>query len=155
MSVATELVPYPTHQVAELLAELDQILGAAYEPDQRHALSIEQLFQPGIRFFIARLNGEAAGCGGVALYSDYAEVKRMYTRDAARGRGIGKALLARIEAEARNAGLRALRLETGIHQAPAIGLYERWGFRQCGPFGHYGDLPPHRIAASVFYEKPL
>jgi putative acetyltransferase len=48
-----------------------------------------------------------------------------------------------------------LRLETGIHQAAAIGLYEGYGFRRCGAFGHYAGLPPHRIAASVFYEKPL
>jgi putative acetyltransferase len=155
MSAAIELVLAPTREAAELLAELDQVLDAAYEPEQRHGLSIEQLFQPGIRFFMVRLDDEPVGCGGVALYGDYAEVKRMYTREAARGRGIGKALLACIETEARNAGLRALRLETGIEQAAAIGLYQRWGFRQCGPFGQYAELPPHRIAASLFYEKPL
>jgi putative acetyltransferase len=155
MSAAIELVLAPTREAAELLAELDQVLDAAYEPEQRHGLSIEQLFQPGIRFFMVRLDDEPVGCGGVALYGDYAEVKRMYTREAARGRGIGKALLACIETEARNAGLRALRLETGIEQAAAIGLYQRWGFRQCGPFGQYAELPPHRIAASLLYEKPL
>ena len=63
----------------------------------------------------------------MALCDGYAEVKRMYAREQARGRGIGKALLARIDAEARNAGKRVLRLETGIHQGVAIGLYERWG----------------------------
>jgi putative acetyltransferase len=155
MSAAIELVLAPTREAAELLAELDQVLDAAYEPEQRHGLSIEQLFQPGIRFFMVRLDDEPVGCGGVALYGDYAEVKRMYTREAARGRGIGKALLARIEAEARNAGLRVLRLETGIEQAAAIGLYQRWGFRRCGKFGHYAQLHPHRITASVFYEKLL
>jgi putative acetyltransferase len=153
VSLTIEPVPAPTPEVKQLLAELDQILGAAYEPEQRHALSIEQLFQPEIRFFIARLNGEAVGCGGVALFGDYAEVKRMYAREAARGRGIGKALLARIEEEARNARRRVLRLETGVHQAAAIALYERWGFLRRGPFGHYADLAPHAIATSVFYEK--
>ena len=155
VGVAVEPVPTATPEAERLLAELDQILGAAYEPDQRHALSIEQLFQPDVRFFIARLSGEAVGCGGVTLSGDYAEVKRMYTREAARRRGVGKTLLARLEKEARDAGKRVLRLETGVHQGAAIGLYERWGFRQCGPFGHYADLPPHRIATSVFYEKPL
>jgi putative acetyltransferase len=155
MSVGIELVPAPTPEARALLTELDQILGAAYEPDQRHALSFHQLFQPSIHFFIARLNGEAVGCGGVALYGDYAEVKRMYTREAARQRGVGTALLARIEAEARHAGKGVLRLETGVHQVAAIRLYERWGFLPRGPFGHYGDLPPSSIATSVFYEKPL
>jgi putative acetyltransferase len=79
----------------------------------------------------------------------------MYTREPARGRGVGKALLARIENEARGAGKPVLRLETGTLQAAAIGLYVGYGFRQCGAFGHYAELPPHRIAASLFYEKPL
>jgi putative acetyltransferase len=155
MSVGIELVPAPTPEVGELVAELDQISAAAYEPHQRHGLPIEQLFQPNTRFFIARLNGEAVGCGGVALFSDYAEVKRMYTREGARRHGIGKALLARLEMEARNAGKSLLRLETGIHQNAAIGLYERSGFRWRGPFGHYAELPPEAIATSVFYENPL
>jgi putative acetyltransferase len=44
-----------------------------------------------VRFFIARLEKLAVGCGGVALFDDYAEVKRMYTRPAARGLGLAKA----------------------------------------------------------------
>jgi putative acetyltransferase len=155
VSVSVEPVPTPTFEARKLLAELDRFLGAMYEPDRRHALSIEQLLQPHIRFFIARLNREAVGCGGVALYSDYAEVKRVYTREAARGRGVGATLLAHIEVEAREAGKWSLRLETGIHQVAAIGLYQRCGFRQRGAFGHYADLPPHSIATSVFYEKSL
>jgi putative acetyltransferase len=79
----------------------------------------------------------------------------MYSREWARGRGVGKALLARIESDARAAGSRILRLETGTRQTAAIGLYEQCGFRRCGPFGHYADLPQYRIAASLFYEKHL
>jgi GNAT superfamily N-acetyltransferase len=62
---------------------------------QRHRLSIDQLFEPHVRFFVARLDGLAIGCGGVAFFNDYAEVTPMYTRPAARGRGIAKALLVR------------------------------------------------------------
>jgi putative acetyltransferase len=155
VSVTIEPVPAPTREVEALLAELDEILGAAYAPEQRHGLSIDRLFQPDIRFYLARLDGEAMACGGVALFAEYAEVKRMYAREPARGRGIGKALLARLEAEARNAGKSLLRLETGVHQIAAITLYERWGFRRRGPFGRYAELPPNAIATSVFYEKPL
>ncbi len=155
MSVTIDPVPAPTREVEALLTELDEILSAAYPPEQRHGLSIDRLFQSDIRFYVARLDGKAMGCGGAALFDDYAEVKRMYAREPARGRGIGKALLARLEAEARNAGKSLLRLETGIHQTAAIALYERWGFRRRGPFGHYAELPPNAIATSVFYEKPL
>ena len=68
---------------------------------------------------------------------------------------MAKALLARLEQEARDAGKPTLRLETGTLQTAAIGLYEGCGFRGCGPFGHYAALAPHRIAASLFYEKTL
>jgi putative acetyltransferase len=153
--MAVECVSAPTHEVGALIAELDGELGAVYEPGQRHGYSIEQIFQPNVRFFIARLEDEAVGCGAVVLFDGYAEVKRMYTREAARGQGVGKALLARIEAEARNAGKPLLRLETGTIQAVAIGLYERSGFRPRDAFGPYATLLPHRIATSLFYEKPL
>ena len=155
LDIVIDRLPAPTEEAAALIAELDEVLGAVYEPEQQHGLSIEQVFQPNIRFFVARLRDAAVGCGALALFDDYAEVKRMYTRAAARGRGVGKALLVRIERAARDAGKPVLRLETGIHQAAAIGLYEGCGFRPCGPFGHYAALPPHRIAASLFYEKPL
>src|SRR5215469_13287379 len=93
-----------TLEVRDLIRELNDVLGAAYEEHQRHGLSIEQLFEPDVRFFVARLDGLAVGCAGVAMLDDYAEVKRMYTRPAARGRGIAKALLRRTEHEARAAG---------------------------------------------------
>jgi len=153
--IAIEHLSAPTPEARQLIAELERVLGSVYPPEQRHVLSIEQVFQPNVRFFIARLGGAAVGCGGVALFDDYAEVKGMYTREAARGKGVGKALLARLEQEARDAGKPVLRLETGTLQAEAISLYERCGFQACGPFGHYAALEPHRIVASMFYEKPL
>ena len=155
MELTIERLSAATTDASALIAELDEVLGALYDPEQRHGLSIEQVFQPNVRFFIARLDGAAVGCGAAALFDDCAEVKRMYTREAARGQGVGKALLARIEQEARAAGKPVLRLETGTLQAPAIGLYEQCGFQACGPFGHYAELAPHRIAASLFYEKAL
>jgi putative acetyltransferase len=153
--IAIERVSGPTEDARELIAELDTVLGALYEAEQRHGLSIEQVFQPNVRFFVARIDGEAVGCGGAALFDGYAEVKRMYTRDKARGQGVAKALLNRLETEAREAGKPLLRLETGTLQLAAIGLYETCGFRTCGPFGHYAELEPRRIAASLFYEKLL
>jgi len=108
-----------------------------------------------MRFFVARLDGEAAGCGGVALFDGYAEVKRMYTRPGSRGRGVAKAVLLRLEAEACAAHEPVLRLETGIRQTEAIGLYERMGFRPCAAFGDYAAMPAGAIELSAFYEKPL
>jgi putative acetyltransferase len=153
--ITIERLSGPTPEVAALIAELDTVLGALYPPEQRHGYSIEQVFEPHVRFFIARLDGEAVGCGAVALFDDYAEVKRMYTREAARGRGVAKVLLAHLEREACDAGKPLLCLETGTLQAAAIKLYEGAAFRPCSAFGPYATLPPHRIATSLFYEKPL
>jgi putative acetyltransferase len=155
MDIAIERVSGPTPETTALIAELGEVLGALYDAEQRHGLSIEQVFQPNVRFFVAYIDGAAVGCGAVALFDGYAELKRMYTRAAACGRGVGKALLARLEQEARAAGKPRLRLETGTLQTSAIALYEGCGFRACGAFGHYAKLERHRIAASLFYEKQL
>ena len=155
MNITVEQVVRPTPEVHDLIGELENILGAAYEAHQRHGLSIEQLFERNVRFFLARLDGIAVGCGGVAMFDDYAEVKRMYTRPAARSQGIAKAVLRRIEDEARRAGKSVLRLETGTHQQEAIGLYERMEFRSRGPFGRYAAMPARNIETSLFFEKAL
>jgi putative acetyltransferase len=131
------------------------VLSAEYPPEQRHGLALDAIFQPHIRFFVARLDGVAVGCGGVAVFADFAEVKRMYVRDAVRGQGVAPAILAQLEAAARDAGQRVLRLETGDRQHAAMRFYERCGFRRCAVFGAYADLPPHTIATSVFMEKAL
>ena len=155
MTYVIERAILPTLEVEELITELNDILAQSYSADQRHGLSLDELFEPHVRFFLARLAGEAVACGGVAIFDGYAEVKRMYTRPAVRGRGLAKALLRRIEEEARAAGVPVLRLETGVHQPEAIGLYEATGFRSCGPFGPYAAMPANAIELSLFYEKAL
>jgi putative acetyltransferase len=154
-AIRIEAVPTPTDEVAILIGELDEVLSAEYPPEQRHGLALDAIFQPHVRFFLARRRGAAVGCGGVALFADFAEVKRMYVRDAARGQGVAQALLARIEAEARAAGRPVLRLETGDRQEAAMRLYARAGFCRCGAFGTYASMAPAAIATSVFFEKPL
>jgi putative acetyltransferase len=154
-TITIELAPTATEDVRTLVAELEEVLGAEYPPEQRHGLSLDAIFQPHIRFFVARRDGVAVGCGGVALFSDFAEVKRMYVRESARGSGAATALLARIEAEARDAGLTFLRLETGDRQVAAMRFYERCGFHRCAAFGDYAVMPPSAIVTSVFFEKRL
>jgi putative acetyltransferase len=155
MSITIERAVEATREVYNLIGELNDVLGAAYEAHQRHGLSIEQVFEPHVRFFIARLDGFAVGCDGVAVFDDYAEVKRMYTRPTSRGRGVAKAVLSRIEDEVRGAGASVLRLETGTYQWEAIGLYKRMGFRPRGPFGPHAAMPPGNIGSSLFFEKAL
>jgi putative acetyltransferase len=153
--VLIEAAPSATDEVRSLVDELETLLSLEYPPEQRHGLSLDAIFQPHVRFFLARLRGRAVGCGGVALFSDFAEVKRMYVRDGARGRGVADAILARIEQEVRDAGLSVLRLETGERQVAAMRFYARAGFRRCQAFGAYTLMPPRAIATSVFFEKRI
>jgi len=154
-SIIIEAARSATEEVRALVGELDEVLAAEYPPEQRHGLVLDAIFRPHIRFFVARIRGRAVGCGGVALFADFAEVKRMYVRAAVRGQGVAPALLAQLESEAREAGLSLLRLETGDRQGAALRFYERSGFRRCGAFGDYAAMPPAAIATSVFMEKPL
>ena len=153
--IAIELVKAATPEVIALLDELNQALAGPYSKEQSHALPVDRLFQPNIRFFIARVGGEAVACGGVGFYGGYAELKRMYSKPVVRGRGVAKALLNRLVAEARDAGVTVLRIETGIHQHEALRFYEGAGFRRCEAFGPYADMPSKAIELSVFYEKAV
>lgn len=155
MDIAIEQVTVPTAEAVDLLTELDAALAGPYTADQRHALSVERLFQQDIRFFLARLDGAPVACGGIAFCDGYAEVKRMFSRPSVRGRGVAKMLLRRLEAEARAVGATVLRIETGVYQQEALRFYEGAGFRRRGPFGPYAEMPSRAIETSLFYEKPL
>jgi GNAT superfamily N-acetyltransferase len=138
-------------EAMELLAELDSALFEyPYPPESRHAFSVEQLLRESVAFFVASYDEQLAACGGVKLFADYGEVKRMFVRPQFRGKGLGKAILNRLAAHARANRLNILRLETGIYQVEAIGLYDVWGFQRRGPFGEYKDDPN-----TVYFEKPI
>ena len=153
--VQIEAVLTATDEARALVGELEAVLAVEYPPEQRHGLTFDAIFQPHVRFFLARLRGAAVGCGGVALFPDFAEVKRMYVRDGARRNGVAGAILARIEEEVRGAGLSLLRLETGVRQVAAMQLYARAGFQECPAFGAYALKAQQAIASSVFFEKRI
>ena len=155
MTVVIEKPDSPTDEVRALIAALEAELSPHYAPHQRHGLQLEAIFRPHIHFFVARRAGQALGCAGVALASDFAEVKRMYVRPEARGQGVADALMDRLAQVAREAGLAVLKLETGDRQQAAIRFYARVGFRDCGDFEPYSSMPPENIATSVFMEKIL
>lgn len=145
----------PTADVREFVAELEAILSAEYPPEQRHGLLLDAIFQPRIRFFIARIDGRAVGCGGVLRCSQTLPQASACTCVRPRAGAAWRTLLERIETEAFGAGLDVLRLETGNRQLAAIRFPRRCGFHQCGALGAYAAMPPANIAARVFFEKQL
>ena len=140
-----------TPDAIALITELEATLEPLYPRESRHGLSVERLITEAVPFFVLRSGGTAAGCGGVKLFgNDYGEIKRMYVRPQFRGLGFAKLMLNHLSDYACAQGITLLRLETGIHQHEAIGLYERMGFHRIVPFGDYKEDP-----LSLFYEKSL
>jgi putative acetyltransferase len=140
-----------TPDAIALIDELEACLAPLYPRESRHGYSVEKLLAQGVAFFLIRDNGAPVACGGIQLYGkEYAELKRMYVRPQHRGSGHAKMMLRHLADYARNRGVPLLRLETGIHQTAAIGLYERAGFQSVPPFGEYKPDPLSR-----FYEKRI
>ncbi len=140
-----------TSDARALIAELDAYLIPLYPPASHHGYPVEKLIAEGVDFFILRMDGTAAGCGAVKIFfPDYAELKRMYVRPAFRRRGLSKIIIEYLETFILRKGIRTVRLETGVLQAEAIGLYERMGYKRIEPFGEYLPDP-----LSFFYEKRM
>lgn len=135
-----------------LVAELDAYLIPLYPIEAHYGYDVEKLLQQDVAFFVIRVDGVTAGCGGVQLFgTDYGEVKRMYVRPAFRGRGLARLMLQHLCAYVLERGIGLLRLETGTRQLEALGLYESYGFRRCPAFGDYPADGPYNL----FYELRL
>ncbi len=139
-----------TEDAAALVAGSEAALRAVYPPEACFSLAADELAAADAVFLVARIGGAAAGCVALVPCRGYGEVKRLYVPPGRRGRGVARALMARLESEAGRRGLAVVRLETGDRLAAAVGLYESLGYRRCGPFGGYRDHP-----ASLFMEKRL
>lgn len=138
-----------TPEIRQLLAERDAYFDALYADEDRNAKPVN-VEQENVRFFAVRDAGVLLGCGAIVWRPTYGELKRFYLRPVARGLGLGRLLLQAVESEARRQGCRTLRLETGILQPEAIGLYRSAGFRDIDCFGEYSPDP-----LSIFMEKTI
>lgn len=113
-------------------------------PESVHAYDVQQLLGPGVAFWSAWLGGEVVGCGALKVMDEKrGELKSMRVADAFLGRGIGRAILQHLLAEARARGLTSVWLETGSSEpfVPALELYHSAGFVRCGPFAGYVEDP--------------
>lgn len=145
-------VPPDSPDAVELIGELDaHLMAHPYPAQSRHAFSVEKLLREQLVFFVTRYESQLAGCGGIKMFgTNYGEVKRMFVQPEFRGKGLGKAMLHHLANYARHNGAGVLRLETGIYEVEAIGLYERFGFTRRAPFGEYVEDP-----LSVYLEKNI
>jgi len=113
-------------------------------PEDVHALDLTGLLDPSVTFFSYRVSGTLLGVGALKeLDSQHGELKSMHTAQEARGRGIGRAMLAHLLTVARERGYLRMSLETGTMSAFAAArtLYASAGFTPCEPFGDYTTSP--------------
>lgn len=122
-------------------------------PESNHALSVDALADPAITLWGAWDDGELLGCGALkVLEPGHGEIKTMHTAARHRGKGVARAILTAVIAEARSRNFAKLSLETGSDEnfIAAQTLYQQFGFEYCGPFGPYEDDPN-----SAFMSKTL
>lgn len=150
MSVSVAIEPARQPDVERLLDGSEAFALSLYPADSCYLLDISELEEPGVDVFVARVDGVALGMAALVPYPDYAELKRLFVDDEARGRGLAGALLRAVEDRARAQGCTLARLETGPKSVAAIALYEKHGYLRIPNFGQYeGD--PH----SYCMEKAL
>ncbi|MET3588204.1 putative acetyltransferase [Pseudorhizobium tarimense] len=151
MNVTIAFEPPRQPQVLRLLALSDAYAASLYPAESNHLVDLEALEKPTVRFIVARRDGDIVGCCALIDAGDgTAEIKRMFVDPTARGLKVGKLLLEALIGAGLDARLGAIRLETGIHQPEAIGLYRSYGFTEIPPFGSYRTDP-----LSLFMEKRL
>jgi len=130
--------------VQDLLREHVRDMHRYSPPESVHSLDLEAMQRPEITFWTVWDGNELLGCGALKeLDPTHGEIKSMRTVAAHLRKGVARALLAQIIAEARRRGYHRLSLETGSSAAfhPAQKLYESFGFTYCGPFGSYIEDP--------------
>lgn len=129
--------------------ELARRFDTGFDPDRSIPAADDDLTPPAGLLLIATAAGQPVGCGALKFHGRAAaELKRMWVAPPARGLGLGRRLLAELEAHAAARRVRTLRLETNRALAEAIGLYRAAGYREVAAFN---DEP----YAHHWFEKTL
>ena len=150
MELAIHEVPLESLRARALIARLNAELAAEYpEPGANHfRLDAGEVAEGRGAFFVAEIKGADVGCGAFRVIElpgepaeRAAEIKRMFVDPSARGRGVGRAILAAVEARAASLGVTRFVLETGDRSRAAVALYTRAGYARIPRFGEYVDSP--------------
>jgi putative acetyltransferase len=126
-------------EVRALIAASDAFYDGLYPAESTHLESSADLKRPDVLFIGCRLDGKLVATGAAKIMQDDEQY---------RGRGLSRKIMQFLETELEHRGIRLYRLESGIKQPEALGLYRKLGYRERPPFGSYRADP-----LSVFMEK--
>jgi GNAT superfamily N-acetyltransferase len=144
------VVAYDDPVAAELVEEVQQEYVVRYGGRDGTPVDPAEFAPPKGLFLVGFLAETGVACGGWRSHGTDAELKRMYVRPSARGKGLARAVLAELERTALTAGHHRLLLETGRKQPEAVALYRSAGYTDVPPFGYYAKTP-----LSIHLGKPL
>lgn len=148
-----EFLDADADEVQQLIAASDSFYVDLYPAESNHLESSAALNRADVVFVGGRVDGELAASGAAKIMRDdgcYAEIKRVFVHEPYRGRGLSRRIMQFLETELQSRGVTLFRLETGVRQPEALGLYRKLGYSERSPFGAY-RLDP----LSVFMEKQV
>ena len=140
-------------EVQALIAASDAYYVDLYPAESTHLESSDDLKKPNVLFVGCRIDGELVASGAAKIMhndGNYAEIKRVFVLEQHRGKGLSNRVMRFLEDELQQRGVSLFRLETGVKQPEALGLYRKLGYLERGPFGSYRVDP-----LSVFMEKQV
>ena len=152
MAVVIAPEPFESEDARALTSRSVAEMRAVYRIEEDFTdVEPHEFYPPDGVFLVAREGTNPIACGGMRRFDERsAEVKRMYTDPAWRGRGVARLMLEQLEACARDAGYARVVLETGTLQPHAVALYRSLGYRDMPCWGAYADDP-----TSVCFEREL
>lgn len=151
MPVDIKLEPPRQPEVLRLMDMSNAYMASLYPAESNHMVDIDTLEKPTVSFFVARNEGQIVGCCALVEAGDgTGEIKRMFVDPDARGLKIGRLMMDALMGRGQELRLSAIRLETGISQPEAIGLYRKAGFIEIEAFAPYKPDP-----LSMFMELKL
>jgi DNA-binding MarR family transcriptional regulator/GNAT superfamily N-acetyltransferase len=127
--------PHAQHCLREYVADLDRRFSGGFDPDRSISAEARELSPPNGVLLVASLLSQPLGCGALKFHDGApTEIKRMWVAESARGLGLGRRLLAELEARAAQSSSPIVRLETNETLTEAIALYRSAGYTEVAPF---------------------
>jgi DNA-binding MarR family transcriptional regulator/GNAT superfamily N-acetyltransferase len=134
LEVTAAVSPGARYCLERYFEELAARFEGGFDPKLSISADAGELMPPRGYFVLATLEGDPVGCGALKCHADFGEIKRMWVKGAARGLGVGRRILLRLEELARSRRIPLLRLETNDTLKEAQALYRSSGYREVPAF---------------------
>ncbi len=145
-----EIVQISTQKAKELMEAFERYHSSLYPAEGNHTDSLESLSTQNAIFYGALEGENTLAIGALEMFKTYGEIKRVFVMEEHRGKGLAKMIMASLEHHLMEQSVRSAKLEIGILQYEALGLYRKLGYKECHAFGTYRPDP-----MSVFMTKSL